>query len=418
MANTLLTPQLITKEALMVLENNLAFSKAVDKGYSKEFGTDASVGQKIGSTLKVRMPVRYVGRTNAAIAVEGANETSVDVQLTTQAGVDISFSSQELTLSIDEFSDRFLKPAMANIANRIDYDGLQLYKKVYNSVGTPGTGFGALTGGAALKPYADAGVKLDNTATPRDENRNAVITSQNQADLVVGLSGLFNDTTDISKQYRDGTMGRTIGMKFSMDQNCGVQTVGALGGTPLVNGTVTNGTTTLPTRGWTAAAAARLNAGDVFTIAGVYAINPQSRQIVAGVLQQFVVTAAFSSLADGTGTVSISPALIGLTAGNPTANQTVNALPVDGAPITVVGAAGTVSPQSLVFHRDAFTLACADLEIPRGVDFAARKADRRTGVSVRIIRDYSITDDQFPCRLDVLYGWACLRPELACRVQS
>jgi len=411
MGNTLLTPSLITKEALMVLENNLAFTKAVDKGYSKDFGTQAAAGQKIGSTLKVRMPPKYVGRTGAAISVEDATETSVDVSLTTQAGVDISFSSADLTLSIDEFSDRFIKPALANIANRIDNDGMALYKNVYNSVGTPGTSLYAV-GGLALKPYTDAGVKLDNTGTPRDQDRNAVISSQNQADLVIGLAGLFNDTTDIAKQYRDGTMGRAAGYKFSMDQNVNALTIGAQGGTPLVDGAAQTGSTLL-TKGWTAAVASRLGVGDIFTIAGVYSVNTQSKAILPGVLQQFVVTAAFSSLIGGGGTISIDPPIR-----TTTGFQTVNASPADGAAITVVGAAGTVSAQSLAFHRDAFTLACADLEMPQGVDFSARKADKRTGVSVRMVRQYVIATDQFPCRLDVLYGWKCLRPELACRIQS
>jgi P22 coat protein - gene protein 5 len=411
MANTLLTPSLITKEALMVLENSLSFTKAVNKDYSKDFGSDAAIGQKIGSTLMVRKPVRYVGRSGAALSVENATETEVPVVLNQQLGVDISFSSVELTLSIDEFSDRFIKPAMANVANAIDYSGMSLWNQIYNSIGTPGTSLYA-AGGLALKPYTDAAVRLDNTATPRDGNRNAVVTPQNQADLVIGTSGLFQDSTDIGKQYREGTMGKTVGLKFSMDQNVNTLTVGAQGGTPLVNGASQTGST-LVTKGWTASAASRLGVGDIFTIAGVYTVNPQSHQVVAGVLQQFVVTAAFSSASDGTGTISISPAI---TTG--TGFQTVSGSPADSAAITVVGAAGTVSPQSMVFHRDAFTLACADLEMPKGVDFAARKADKRTGVSVRIVRAYNISTDAFPCRLDVLIGWACLRPELACRVQS
>src|ERR1035438_2531662 len=219
----------------MVLENDLSFTKAVNKDYSKDFGSDSACGQKIGSTLQVRKPVRYVGRSGAAISVENATETQVPVVLNQQLGVDIQFSSLELTLSIDEFSDRFLKPAMANIANAIDYQGLALATQVYNSVGTPGTSLYA-AGGLALKPYTDAGVKLDNCAAPRDGNRNSIVTPQSQADLVVGLSGLFNDSSDVSRQYREGTMGRTVGMKFSMDQNINTMTVGAQGGTPLVNG--------------------------------------------------------------------------------------------------------------------------------------------------------------------------------------
>jgi P22 coat protein - gene protein 5 len=364
--------------------------------------------------LMVRKPVRYVGRSGAALSVENATETETPVTLNQQIGVDIQFSSQELTLSIDEFSDRFIKPAMANIANVIDYQGMSQFANVYNSVGTPGTapaGAPTAAGGGALGTFLSAGVVLDNKAAPRDGERNAIVTPQTQANLVIGLSGLFQDSGDIAKQYRDGTMGRTGGLKFSMDQNVNTYTVGAQGGTPLVNLANQTGST-LNTKGWTASTNV-LGVGDVFTIAGVYAVNPQSHQTVAGVLQQFVVTAAVTSDGSGNAAISISPSI---TTG--TGFQTVNASPANNAAITVVGTAGTVSPQMLVFHRDAFTLASADLEMPKGVDFSARKADKRTGVSVRLVRQYNISTDQFPCRLDVLFGWACLRPELACRVMS
>ncbi|GAC1403870.1 MAG: hypothetical protein NVSMB64_06270 [Candidatus Velthaea sp.] len=404
MANTLLTPSLITKEALMVLENNAVFTKFVNKEYSPKFGSDSAIGQKIGNTLQVRKPPKYVGRSGAAIAVEDATEQFVNVVLNTQRGVDIQFSSQELTLSIDEFSDRFIKPAVAKIANFIDADGLALYKTVANSVGTPG-----ITPNALLT-YLNAGVAMDITATPRDGQRSVVIAPQPQATIVDALKGLFQDSSDIAKQYRDGTMGRTAGLKFSMDQNVVSQTVGPLGGAPLVNGAAQTGSS-LITNGWTAAAALRLNQGDVFTIAGVFSVNPMSLAST-GVLQQFVVTANVSSDGAGNATIPISPSII-LTTGF----QTVNASPANGAALTVVGAASTVSPQGLAFHRDAFTLATADLEMPKGVDFSARMASKQAGVSIRMVRAYNISTDQFPCRLDVLYGWASLRPEMACRVQ-
>lgn len=405
MSNTLLTPQLITKEALMVLENNLVFTKYIDKSYSKNFGSNSAIGQKIGSTLEVRKPPKYVGRSGAAIAVEAATEQFVNVTLGTQRGVDIQFSSTELTLSIDEFSDRFIKPAVAKIANFIDMDGLSLFRTVYNSVGVPGTTPNALS------TYLSAGVALDNCQTPRDGQRSAVMHPQGQATLVAALSGLFQDQTEIAKQYRDGTMGRTAGFKFSMDQNVASQVIGPQGGTPLVNGAGQTGSS-LVTNGWTASAAPRLNAGDVFTIAGVFQVNGMSL-VSTGVLQQFVVTANVSSDGSGNATIPISPAII-----TTTGFQNVTNSPASGAAITVVGSANTVSPQMLAFHRDAFTLATADLEMPKGVDFSARMASKQAGVSIRMVRQYNISTDEFPCRLDVLYGYAALRPELACRIQS
>lgn len=402
MANVLLTISMITREALRVLENNLTFTKLINRQYDDRFGIE---GAKIGTMLNVRKPPRYIGRVGQALAIENSIETSVPVVLNTQRGVDIQFSSQDLALSIDDFSDRFIKPAIASIANAIDADGMAQVTNIWNAVGTPGTVPNSLL------TYLNAGVLLNNNAAPMDGERYMVISAQMQATLVNALSGLFHAAAQISEQYRKGEMGETAGFEFYMDQNVNSFTVGPQGGVPLVSGNGQTGSALL-TKGWTAAAAARLGVGDVFTIANVNAVNPQSRQ-VTGALQQFVVTAAFASAADGTGSVAIAPPIT--PAG---AFQTVDAAPVDGAAITVLGAANTISPQGMAFHKDWITLACADLPLPGGVDMAARVSDRQLGMSVRLVRAYNISTDQFPCRLDILYGWAPLRPEIACRVAS
>lgn len=402
MANTLLTISMITNEALRVLKNNLTFTKRVNRQYDSKFGIE---GAKIGTVVNARKPPRYVGRTGQAISVEDATETQVPVTLTTQFGVDISFSSADLALSIDDFSNRFIKPAIAVVANKVDYDGMQLYKTVSNSVGTPGTV------PSALLTYLMAGVALDNNATPVDGERSVVINPLMQATIVDALKGLFQSSNQIKEQYEKGKMGESAGFNWYMDQNTAVHTVGPLGGTPLVNGPSQTGASLL-TDGWTAAAASRLKQGDVFTIAGVFGVNPQNRQSW-GTLQQFTVTADVSSTAGGAATIPISPSIV--TSG---AFQTVTGSPADNAAITVIGAASTTTPQGMAFHKDAFTLACADLPLPRGTDMAARVSDPESGLSIRMIRDYNISTDQFPCRLDILYGWKELYPELACRIQS
>ncbi len=403
-ANVLLTISMITREALRVLENNLTFTKRISRQYDDRFGVE---GAKIGTTLNVRKPPRYLGRVGQAINIEAAVETSVPVVLNTQRGVDIQFSSQDLALSIDDFSERFIKPAIASVANAIDADGLALYKKVSNTVGTPGTVPNALL------TYLQAGVNLDNEAAPMDGDRCIVINPLMQATLVDALKGLFQASTEIAAQYRKGAMGTSIGFDFYMDQNIQTHTVGPLGGVPLVDGANQTGAT-LNTKGWTAAIGPRLNEGDVFTVAGVYQVNPQSRQST-GALRQFTVGADTASDAGGLAVVPISPEMIG----PGSAFQTVSALPGDGAVITVLGAANAVSPQGLAFHKDWCTLACADLPLPRGVDMAGRMSDRQLGMSIRMVRAYNVSNDQFPCRLDILYGWSALRPtELACRIAS
>ena len=407
MPNALLTIQMITNEALAVLENELTFTKGVNRQYDDSFGRS---GAKIGTTLNVRKPPQYIGRTGQAISIEDAVETSIPLTLTTQRGVDISFSSQDLKLSIDDFSNRFIKPAMANVANGIDVDGLIVAtNSVFNSVGTPGT---PLADGTTL---LTAGALMDTFSTPRGSGlRSAVFNPFAAANVVGGLKSIFNNQDAISNQYKTGNLGPLYGFKTSMDQNILNRVVGPLGGAPLVNGAAQTGNS-LVTNGWTAAAALRLNKGDVFTIANVFSVNAQSRQST-NVLQQFVVTANVSSDGAGNATIPISPAIV--PAGVSDVYQTVTASPASGAALTVVGAANTVTTQNLAYHRDAFTLASADLPLPDGVDWAARKSDPQTGLSVRMIRQYNITTDQWPCRLDVLYGWAPLYPQWACRIQA
>lgn len=396
MANTLLTIAMITREALRVLENNLAFAKGVNREYDDAFGVS---GAKIGDTLNIRRPVKYLGRTGTALSVENTTESSVPLVLNTQFGVDVNFSSKELALSLDDFSRRILKPAIARIANKIDEDGLALYREVYNAVGTPGTT------ADRLRPYLDAGAKLDFEACPRDDDRSVVIDPLTQAGLVDNLKGLFNSTTNISEQYRKGRMGMTAGFDFGMDQNVQTRVVGsAAADTITVNGAGQTGAV-LTVAGLTGT----LNAGDVFTIAGVFAVNPQSRQST-GQLRQFVVTATTT----GGTTIPIAPAIV--TTGS---YQNVTAAAANSAAVTVLGTSGAVSKVGLAYHRDAFALACADLPLPKnGVVEASRVSDKQLGMSIRMIRAYDINTDQMPCRLDILYGWKTIYPELACRVES
>ena len=404
MANTLLTISMITREALRVLENNLTFTKQVNRQYDDRFGVE---GAKIGTVLNVRKPPRYVGRTGATLSVEDATETQVAVTLDTQFGVDINFTSEDLALKISDFSKRFVSPAVATIANKIDFSGLALYTSVYNSVGVPGT-----PGPTTLLQYLNAGVALDNEACPMDGARSVCITPLQQATIVDALKGLFQQSSAIASQYRRGQMGTAVGFDWYMDQNCNTHTTGTFttGSTPLVKGAAQTGAS-LITDGW-ANSTAVIKKGDVFTLAGVNHVNPQNLTST-GAVQQFVATADGTSDGSGNLTLTISPSI---TTG--TGFKTVDASPADNAVITMVGAETSQSPQGLAFHKDAFTLAMADLPLPQGTDMAARVSDSQLGMSIRLIRDYDITNDKFPCRLDVLFGWAALRPELACRLQG
>ena len=390
---------MITREALRVLENNLVFAKRVNRSYDSKFAVE---GAKIGTVLNVRKPPRYIGRTGQALSVEDATETQVQVSLNTQFGVDVEFTSQDLALSIDDFSERFIRPAISCVANKIDNDGLALYKDVYQEISdgaTPDT----------LLEYLQGGAKLDEAATPMDGLRSIVIPPLFQATIVDALKGLFQQATALASQYESGKMGRAIGFDWFMDQNCNTHTYGTQAGTPLVNGASQSGAS-LITDGWTSGAAT-LNRGDTFTIADVNSINPQSRANT-GSLQSFVVTSTISDTA-GAMTIAISPSMTATGA-----QQTISAAAADNAALTIADTTGAVSPQGLMFHRDAFTLVTADLPLPGGVDMAARMSDSQLGISIRMVRAYDINTDKFPCRLDVLYGWKTLRPELAVRMQG
>lgn len=402
MANQILTISMITREALRVLVNNLAFTKGVNRNYDDKYAVE---GAKIGTTLNIRKPARYIGRSGPTINVEPQTETFTPLTLSSQKGVDVQFTSADMKLSMDDFSERFLKPAMATVANFIDFDGMQLASSIWNAVGTPGTP------ATTFNTYLNGKKLLNDNAVPIDSLLSAVINPQAEASIVPAAFQFFNPQKTIAEQYLNGTMGRAMGMKWSMDQNVAMHTSGNFSGTPLVNGANQTGTS-LVTNGWGATIASLLTVGDVFTIAGVFAVNPQSRT-TTGALQQFVVTSPASSDGSGNSTLQIQPSII--TSGQ---FQTVTGSPASGAAITVLGAANTVSPLNLVHHRDAFVLGSADLELPGGVDKAARMSDPESGLSIRMVRAYDVVDDLYITRLDVLYGWALLYPQLACRVQG
>jgi hypothetical protein len=418
MANNLLTISKITNEALMVLENELTFTSEVDRNYDDQF---AVVGAKIGNTVNVRRPGRFIGTTGPALNVEDFNETSVPVTLTTQFHVDTQFTTQDLALSLDMFSDRVLKPAIAAIANKIDRDGMSMATlQTANIVGTAGT---PPTG---LITYLTAGAFLDSEGAPRDGRRSCIVEPFTSATIVDSLKGLFVPSDRITTQYEKGLMGRdSAGMNWKMDQNVVSQTFGSNSTTTVTASVATTTATGFLTSGWASSSTItltaantgtmNLNAGDTIQIDGVFAVNPQNRQAYGtNKLRNFVVKSTVAIASGSSVSVVVSPAVI-------TAGQFQNvSIPTTSATaaVTQFNKVGTVSPQNIIMHRNAFTMACCDLELPEGVHFAGRASDKEIGLSMRVVRQYTINNDSIPTRLDVLYGWAPLYPELACRVAA
>lgn len=408
--NSLLTDSVIVRESLMELKNQLGFTKNINRQYDDKFAVE---GAKIGDTINIRKPSRYEVTTGSTYVGQDTADQSVPLQLDTQCHVGMEFSSKDQTLSVDNFRERYIKPAITALANKVDFTGLAYsYKLIQSAVGVPS----ATALPSTLKGFLQAKQKLAENGAPKGMY-NALVSPGTEASLVDGLKGLFQSSSEIAKQYEDGTMGYAAGSKFMMSQNVPSHTIGALGGTPLVDAStpVVSGATTLVTKGWSNSITNVVKQGDVFTIASVYAVNPQTRQST-GSLQQFVVLAnANSGASTGPATLSIYPAII--SSGQ---YQTVDSLPADGAVIQVFGSAtayaGIVAPQNLVYHKDFAVLGCADLFLPKGLHMAARASDPESGLSLRLISDFDTVNDRLLTRLDILFGWKVVYPELACRV--
>lgn len=392
---SLLTPSIVTKETLVMLENNLVAAGKVNRKFENQF-------VKIGTTLTVRKPNRFLVTTGPALQIQNITEPSTSITISYQRQVAFQFSSQELTLTVEEFSERYLKPAASELANQLDYDVLTNFNQVFNEVGTPGTIPNAFSFLAAV------GQRMDEGAAPQD-SRVLILNPAAYWSLAAALSTLY--VKSVAEPALKGFLANIANFEIFQDQNIQGQLVGNWAGTPVVNGAGQSGSV-LVTNGWTASLTGLLNVGDVFTIKGVYAINPKNRQST-GALQNFLVTATANSDSGGNSSISIYPAMV-LAGSSPYA--TVSALPANLATITVNGSPNTLYAQNIGFTKDAFGLVTVPMEVPQGVDFAAREMYKN--ISLRIIRAYDVFNDVFPCRVDLLYGTATFYPELAVRLTN
>ena len=398
MANSLLTIDMITRKALEILENNLVITRNVNRQYDDSFAVE---GAKIGSTLRIRLPDRALVTDGAALQVQADNEQFTTLTVANQKHIGVNFTSAELTLQLDDFAERVLKPRISQLAASIDADVANSFKNVYQSVGTPG-----ITPATSLVLLQ--GQQKLNEAAAVMSPRYATVNPAANAGLVEGMKGLFNPTDTISRQFKNGMMGMGVLGYEEINMSQSIKT--------FTTGTRTNGTTAaaVTSEGATSIsltinAAGTLNVGDVFTVADCFAVNPQTREST-GSLQQFVVTEAATADGGGAVTAKVSPAIY--TANN--ALATVNTFPGNGKAVTFVGAASSSFAQNLIYHKDAITFATADLMMPQGVDMASRQV--HNGISMRIVRQYDINNDRMPCRIDVLYGYSVIRPQMAVRM--
>ena len=403
MSNTLLTVNQITKEALRILHQKINFIGSINRAYDDSF---AKTGAKIGDTLRIRLPNQYTVRSGSVIQTQDTVEEQVSLQVNTQKGVDMNFSMTDLTLSLDDFSKRILDPAISVLASAMEADAMNMYLDVYNEISAPGS---VISSNGDLTNVLNGAKKLTDNLTPVSDRSFNMNTTDNVS-LVNALKGLFNDPAKISKQYKEGMVANNFLGYEDVYQNTlwPRHTTGTDDGTGdyLTNGAAGNGSDGILAID---TGAGTWNKGDIFVIDGVYRVHPETKNST-GVLQQFVVGANY---AGGAGNLTISPAII-LTG----ARQNVTGYANNAALLKVntAGAAigsGVSYAISLGYHKDAFTFATADLMLPKGVHFAAR--EQFEGLSMRVVQQYDIVNDKMPCRLDVLYGYKAIRPQLACR---
>ena len=405
MADTILTPTVIAKEALVQLDNNLVMGNQVYRDYEKEF-----TEQKIGSSVTIRKPVQFSVTDGATLNLQDTEEGSLTLNVDKRKHIAFDFPTVDLTLKIEQFSERYIKPAMIQLANQVDVDLLGLYKQVPNWVGTPGQ---------TINSFSDWSVgleRMDEFAVPNDGQRSGVVTPTDWYALANSFTGAYVERIAASAIEK-----AKLPMLGNSDvyaaQNVSNHSVGTKSGTPLVNGasqsvtyaaSLTTDTQSLITDGWGNSETV-LKEGDVFTLAGVFAVNPVTKATL-GFLRQFRATADVTSNGSGQATFTISPAII--TSGP---YQNVSAAPADNAAITVLGTASTAYRQNMLFHKNAFALCMVPLKEP-----AAAKTARQSykGLSVRYVTDYDITNDREIYRFDILYGVKCIDPRMATRISG
>lgn len=400
MANSLLTINMITREAVRLWKNTNAFMQSIDTQYDDSF---AKTGAKIGTALRVRLPNDYTVRTGPAASVQSTAEQSTTLTLATQKGVDVSFSSAERTMSLDDYSKRVLAPMVNNLAGAVAADIMT------GSEGGVCNFVANLNGSNVIvnpnaQTYLTGGAILANNSAPL-ANKKVVNDPITEARTVANLAGLLNPAAAIGRQYTSGKMYDALGMIWMNDQTVIKHTMGTFSAGGTVNGANQTGLSVTVN-----ATTGTLVAGDIITFAGVNAVNRITKQ-TTGELRQFVVTAA---CATGATSIPIYPAIVPAVGGNPVQYQTVTASPANGAAMAFASsvAAGTTYRKNILFVPEAITLTTADLELPRGVHEAAR--EMFDGVAMRMVTAYNVQSDEFITRLDLLYGYLYVRPEWAC----
>ena len=409
-SNTILTDDIIAKEALRLLKNNLVFAKNVHRSY------EASFKGKVGTTISLKLPYRVKSASGRVLVKQPMVDQTIPFKIDRQEHVGLEYTVQDMTLDIKQFSERYLKSGMIQIANKIDRSLALTLKNAFHSSGTPGVRPGKFI------DFANAGAKQTTYAVPNDGMRKAVLDPFTCATLSDEVTKLFKESM-VETAYKNGYKGMVAGYETYESQNLPKHTVGAYGGTPLVAGTIVNGTT-ITTDGWSASITGLLLQGDVITFDGVFGVNPQNYE-TTGLLQEFVVQADVDSTAGGLATIEVFPSLNDGTATTLKAEgdtislaayQNVTALPADNAPIVVLGTAGTTYEQNYLYHRDAIALAMIELDLPKSAVIKSRASDPESGLSLSLTGAYDVNEQTEIHRIDAVWGAQMIYADLALRL--
>lgn len=414
--NVLLTPYSLGRFIMMNLGGMLHVTQNMTKEHSSKF---AQEGNKQGDTIGVRKPQRFQGGDGIEYDPEPLQNLQVQVKVNQISKVHFDCNDIEKTLSIDSIQEQYAEPIALALANKINSRAAKfIAQNTFNSVGTPGTTPNSLA------TYLAGGTKLVQQGLPENAKLACIINRTMSDAYVIANASVFNPASKIGGMFNSGVAAdESLGYVWSRDQTIWTRKTGAYGGTPLVDGSNlalvvadggNNGTMSLPTKGWTAAAAPRLAVNDRFTIANVNAVHPQTR-LSTGALQQFVVLQAFSSDGSGNGSVLVAPAI------TPSGQyQNVDAAPVADAAITLIGAANTNTTQGILMHKNAFGFISVPLENPEpGLGVTAKNVtDKKTGLSISIMHGYDVKGRSNIFRADCLYDFAVLYREMACIIES
>ena len=413
MGNVLLTDIKITRKSLAILHNKSTFIGTIGRQYDDQFARENA---KIGNQLKIRLPNQYAFRRGAVASMQATSEANIVLTLANIGGADMDFSDTDLTLSIEDFAERILDPAVSMMIANIEADTFSMFKDVYQLAGTPGST------PSGILPFLNAKTLLNQSLAPKGKGRRVQLDSLTSAAMANGMTNFFHPNKEIEEQFLEGTMGHASGFDFYENELVPVHTTGTIagyaaaqvnsvgvGGTSIVIGGMTNGAT--------------ITQGTVFTLAGCNKIHPETKQTY-GTLQQFVATApadgsgVYTVASDGTVTLNISPAIIPAvqTNGLYNANATVSASPTltTGGSVVFVGAASTSYGQNIAYDKSAFTFVTGDMTLPKGMDMSYREVSE--GISLRVLRGFDIINNVYLSRLDILYGYLTTRPQCACRV--